>query len=238
MPLWIVLLLSAAAIFVFMLFFADSAERAFVQATMMGGVAVVISSTLLLLWFLDNPYHAGLGGLRPVAMERGIRILDQETAVVGRAHDPVRRARDPAWRLRRQPSLVLPTWPKADVMREDARPRERALLGRLWAPSLRAETLRTRSSTHPVQDPGRCTPTLEVGGLTLPLARRSGVGARSRGGASSPAYELVNAAQVVAGTTTTRTTHTFRTKSPEERPSEHVRPTQRLQDPGRQVANH
>jgi hypothetical protein len=82
-PLWIVLLLSAAIIFVFMLFFADSAERVVVQATMMGGVAIVISSTLLLLWFLDDPYHAGVGGLRPVAMERGIRILDQEAAVVG-----------------------------------------------------------------------------------------------------------------------------------------------------------
>jgi hypothetical protein len=82
-PLSIVLLLSAAIIFVFMLFFADSAERAVVQATMIGGVAIVISSTLLLLWFLDNPYHAGPGGLRPVAMERGIRILDQEAAAVG-----------------------------------------------------------------------------------------------------------------------------------------------------------
>lgn len=81
-PLWIVLLLSAALIFLFMLFFADSAERAVVQATMIGGVAVVISSTLLLLWFLDNPYHAGVGGLRPTAMERGIRTLDQEAAVV------------------------------------------------------------------------------------------------------------------------------------------------------------
>jgi hypothetical protein len=68
---------------VFMLFFADSAERAVVQATMIGGVAIVISSTLLLLWFLDNPYHAGVGGLRPVAMERGIRILNQEASVVG-----------------------------------------------------------------------------------------------------------------------------------------------------------
>ena len=48
LPLWIVLLLSAVTIFVFMLFFADSAERAFVQATMIGGVAVVITSTLLL----------------------------------------------------------------------------------------------------------------------------------------------------------------------------------------------
>ena len=94
-PLWIVLLLSAAIIFVFMLFFADSAERAFVQATMMGGVAVVISSTLLLLWFLDNPYHAGVGGLRPVAMERAIRILDQESGIRREAQDPLRQARDP-----------------------------------------------------------------------------------------------------------------------------------------------
>ncbi len=82
-PLWIVLMLSAVVIFVFMLFFADSAERAVVQATMMGGVAIVITSTLLLLWFLDNPYNAGVGSLRPVAMERAIRILDQEATVVG-----------------------------------------------------------------------------------------------------------------------------------------------------------
>lgn len=81
-PLWIVLLLSAVTIFVFMLFFADSAEGVGVQATMMGGVAIVISSTLLLLWFLDHPYHAGIGSLRPVAMERAIRTLDQEAANV------------------------------------------------------------------------------------------------------------------------------------------------------------
>jgi hypothetical protein len=82
LQLWIVLFLSAVAIFVFMLFFADSAERAVVQATMMGGVAIVITSTLLLLWFLDHPYHSGPGGLRPVAMERTIRILNQEAAVI------------------------------------------------------------------------------------------------------------------------------------------------------------
>ncbi len=75
-PLWLVLFLSAGIIFIFMLLFADSAERAFVQATMMGGVAVVISSMLLLLWFLDNPYHSSSGGLRPVAMERTIEQLD------------------------------------------------------------------------------------------------------------------------------------------------------------------
>jgi hypothetical protein len=81
LQLWIVLFVSAIAIFVFMLFFADSAERSVVQATMMGGVAMVITSTLVLLWFLDHPYHSGPGGLRPVAMERTIRILEQEAAV-------------------------------------------------------------------------------------------------------------------------------------------------------------
>ena len=47
---------------------------------MIGGVAIVITSTLLLLWFLDHPYHSGPGGLRPVAMERTIHILDQDAA--------------------------------------------------------------------------------------------------------------------------------------------------------------
>ena len=82
-PLWIVLFISAGIIFVFMLFFADIGERAVVQATMMGGVAVVITSMLLLLWFLDNPYHAGVGGLPPKAMERTLKLLDAQTKLVG-----------------------------------------------------------------------------------------------------------------------------------------------------------
>lgn len=82
-PLWIVLFLSAGIIFVFMLFFADSGERAKVQATMMGGVTVMISAMLLLLWFLDNPYHSGVGGLPPTAMERTLEILDAQAKIVG-----------------------------------------------------------------------------------------------------------------------------------------------------------
>jgi len=80
-PLWIVLFVSAGIIFVFMLFFADSAERAIVQATIIGSVAIVITSTLLLLWFLDNPYHGGLGALRPLAMERTLQLLKPETGI-------------------------------------------------------------------------------------------------------------------------------------------------------------
>jgi hypothetical protein len=75
-PLWIVIFFTSVLIFVYMLFFADSGERAKVQALLMGAVVAVIVSMLLLLHFLDNPYNAGVGRLKPVAMERSLRILD------------------------------------------------------------------------------------------------------------------------------------------------------------------
>ena len=77
-PLWIVLFFSAGLIFVFMLFFADSGERAVVQALLIGVVTAVITSMLLLLTFLDNPVHDGFAGLRPEAMERTLEVIDQE----------------------------------------------------------------------------------------------------------------------------------------------------------------
>jgi hypothetical protein len=87
-PLWVVLFLTAGIIFVFMLFFADSAERVVVQATMMGGVAAIVTATLLLLLFLDSPYHPGVGSLRPTQMERTLRLLRQEAAIVGGVSPP------------------------------------------------------------------------------------------------------------------------------------------------------
>ena len=75
-PLWIVLVLLSAVIFVFMLFFADSAERMRTQALLMGSVATVIASLLLLIDFLDNPFTDGVGGVKPVAMERALDVID------------------------------------------------------------------------------------------------------------------------------------------------------------------
>jgi Protein of unknown function (DUF4239) len=80
-PLWLVLFLSAGLIFVFMLFFADSGERAVVQGLLIGTVVAVITSMLLLLGFLDNPFHEGLGGLCPVAMERTLEIIGEERRI-------------------------------------------------------------------------------------------------------------------------------------------------------------
>jgi hypothetical protein len=82
-PLWLVLYVIAVLILGFMLLFADSGERAFVQAALIGTVVVVMVATLLVIRFLDDPYRQGLGSLRPVAMERTLRILDRERLIVG-----------------------------------------------------------------------------------------------------------------------------------------------------------
>ena len=82
-PLWLVLFFTTGMIFVFMLFFADHGERAVVQALLMGSVVSVIVSMLVLLQFLNNPFHAGIGGLRPVAMERTLEIIAEELSFAG-----------------------------------------------------------------------------------------------------------------------------------------------------------
>jgi hypothetical protein len=82
-PLWVVLLLISVVVFVFMLFFADPAEGVFAQSVLMGSVTTVVISMLLLITFLDSPFHEGVGGVRPVAMERTLRIVDEALQAVG-----------------------------------------------------------------------------------------------------------------------------------------------------------
>jgi len=83
-PLWLMLSAATAIVFVFMLFFADSTERAVVQVLMITSVTCVITAMLLVLWMLDNPFHDGVGGLRPAAMERTLRVVDQELELTDR----------------------------------------------------------------------------------------------------------------------------------------------------------
>ena len=42
----------------------------------------MIVLTLAAINALDNPYRAGLGQIKPVAMQRSLRILDAERAIV------------------------------------------------------------------------------------------------------------------------------------------------------------
>ena len=80
--IWLVLFLIAAVVFAFMLFFADSGESVGAQAMLMGSATTVIVVTLLAINALDNPYRDGVGQIKPVAMERSLRILDRARAVV------------------------------------------------------------------------------------------------------------------------------------------------------------
>ena len=80
--LWIVLFLTAVVVFAYMLFFADSAELARSQAMLMGSATTIVVVTLLAINALNNPYRPGVGSIRPVAMERTLRLIDQARAVV------------------------------------------------------------------------------------------------------------------------------------------------------------
>jgi hypothetical protein len=82
-PLWIALFFLAAVLFLYTLFFADSGEGKLAQSMLMGSVVTTMVTLLLLLTFLDNPYHRGSGSLRPRAMERTVDVLQQELDFAG-----------------------------------------------------------------------------------------------------------------------------------------------------------
>ena len=80
--LWLVLFLVAGVVFAYMLFFADSGERAVSQAMLIGSATTVVVATLLAMYALDNPYQEGVGSIRPVAMERSLGILDEARGIL------------------------------------------------------------------------------------------------------------------------------------------------------------
>lgn len=80
---WIVLFLAAGVVIAYLLFYADSAERARSQAMLIGSATTIVAATLLVLFALDNPYGSAVGNIRPVAMERTLRLLDEAREVVG-----------------------------------------------------------------------------------------------------------------------------------------------------------
>jgi Protein of unknown function (DUF4239) len=79
---WLVLFLIAGVVFAYMLFFADSGERARSQAMLIGSATTVVAATLLAINALDNPYRPGVGSIRPSAMERSLVIIDEAREVL------------------------------------------------------------------------------------------------------------------------------------------------------------
>jgi hypothetical protein len=80
---WIVLFVIGAVIFAYMLFFADPEEGPGTQAMLMGAVTIVIVGLFLVIDALNTPFHPGVGGLRPVAMERATGNIDHALALIG-----------------------------------------------------------------------------------------------------------------------------------------------------------
>ena len=87
-PLWIALFVIFVVILVYVLFFADPAEGAVTQGMLMGSVALITTTLLVLLVFFNNPHLPGVGQLRPTAMERTTRIIDAELEFVGLELNP------------------------------------------------------------------------------------------------------------------------------------------------------
>jgi hypothetical protein len=81
-PVWYGLFFIAAIVFVYTLFFADPGEGPVTQGMLMGSVVSVITVLLILLVMLDRPYHPGVGGLQPVAMERSLEYVDRALASI------------------------------------------------------------------------------------------------------------------------------------------------------------
>jgi len=86
--IWLVLFLTATVIFAFMLFFADSGERAVSQGMLVGSATAVVVTTLLAIYALDNPYRPGPGSLQPKAMERSLVLLDEARAALNDTSSP------------------------------------------------------------------------------------------------------------------------------------------------------
>jgi amino acid transporter len=82
-PLWAVLFVISAVIFVYLLFFADPAEGTVTQGLLMGSVTVVIALLLMLLMFFDHPHGTGVGRLQPTAMERTERLIVIQAQAAG-----------------------------------------------------------------------------------------------------------------------------------------------------------
>jgi hypothetical protein len=80
--IWLVLVLIAGVVFSFMLFFADSGEGVPSQAMLMGSATTVIVLTLAAINALSHPYNAGVGQIKPVAMQRSLRMLDTARTVL------------------------------------------------------------------------------------------------------------------------------------------------------------
>ena len=77
-PVWFFLILGASLTVGIALLFADRREPFIVQASLMAAACALVTSGLLLVWFLDHPYGFSSGNIKPDEMERLLPIVEHE----------------------------------------------------------------------------------------------------------------------------------------------------------------
>jgi hypothetical protein len=78
LPLWIVLLLGAALTIGWVILSAGRRGSYLVQAAVVTSVAAMVTSALLLVWFLDHPFADESGSITPVEMEHTLETIADE----------------------------------------------------------------------------------------------------------------------------------------------------------------
>jgi len=75
-PLWLILFVTAALVALYAVLFADPDEHWLPQAVIAGTIAAMLVTSLLVIRFLNNPYHPGTGSLQPTDMTRVLGQID------------------------------------------------------------------------------------------------------------------------------------------------------------------
>jgi hypothetical protein len=78
---WLALLLGGCLVIGYMCFYADAGEHPLVQAMMMTTIAAIVVAGVLVVRFLDRPYHSGSGSIKPVAMTTTLTQMEGAASV-------------------------------------------------------------------------------------------------------------------------------------------------------------
>ena len=80
---WLMLILGSGATVLYLVVFADRRERWWVQGAMMGTIAGMVASMLLVIHFLDNPFIPNGTYIAPSEMQTTLRLFQHELSVSG-----------------------------------------------------------------------------------------------------------------------------------------------------------
>lgn len=77
-PLWLALIFGGCVSVALMLGMADPRERIRVLGLMVAGFAAIVATGLLVVYFLDHPYQAHIGGIQPAAMRHTLVLMHSQ----------------------------------------------------------------------------------------------------------------------------------------------------------------